>query len=85
MLKTKLRTTRKPRKAIPERRTRVFSGRVIESKLRELKRLYPTEMTESEIVNDLVRERLAREKFDRWMNELKGNFKIEDLDLESYK
>jgi hypothetical protein len=63
----------------------VISGRLKLSKVQELKELYPVEMTESEIINDLIREKLARAKFDKWMATMQENFNLKDIDLESLR
>ena len=55
------------------------------ARVQELKELYPPNMTESEIINDLVKEKLARAKFDKWMEGLKGQFTIADFDVESFR
>ena len=66
-------------------RTKVISGRLKLSKVQELKELYPVEMTESEIINDLIREKLARAKFDKWIATMQENFNLKDIDLESLR
>ncbi len=76
---------RKSLRSATETKTKVFSGRIPRSKVRELKELYPSSMTESEIINDLVREKLARSEFDKWMTAIQENFDLNDFDLESLR
>jgi hypothetical protein len=75
----------RPRRPVSDRKTKVLSGRIMEAKVKELKLLYPSNMTESEIINDLVREKLARAKFDQWMLCMKESFTLSDIDLESLR
>jgi hypothetical protein len=81
----KRKTENKSRRPISDRKTRVLSGRIMETKVAELKLLYPPHMTESEIINDLVREKLTRAKFDQWMASMKENIELGDIDLESFR
>jgi hypothetical protein len=78
-------THSKNRRLVSDKKTKVLSARVMVSFLRELKSLYPNDMTESEIINDLVKEKLARAKFDQWMASLEGKFDLEDFDSESLR
>lgn len=64
-------------------KTRVLSSRISQTKILELKQLYPKGMSESEIINDLVKEKLARAQFEKWMADLQAQFDVNDFDLES--
>lgn len=83
----KVSKSRRPRiqKTEVKGKTKVFSGRVMQERLNELKELYPQTMTSTEIINDLIQEKLARAKFDQWMNHVSKDFKTEDFDLESIR
>ncbi len=76
---------RKSSKILLARRTRVLSGRVPEATIEELRQLYPSHMTESDIVKDLVQEKLTRAKLDKWIEGMRENFNQNDIDLDSFR
>ena len=76
---------RKPKRRTVSGASKVVSGRLQLGRLKELKRLYPGTMTESEILSDLVNEKLARAQFDRWMEEQATVFDEKDFDSESLR
>jgi hypothetical protein len=71
-----------PAQNIKELKTKVISGRLTERSLEQLHRLYPGQ-SDSQIVSNLVEEKVARLAFDKWIEEMKKGFRPEDFDFES--
>jgi hypothetical protein len=72
------------RSAAKKSKTKIISARLSESTVHELHKIY-LRASDSEIIANLVEEKLARRSFDEWINALKKGFRPEDLDLDLLK